>query len=653
MKEKRILLGFSLSFFIFSRLAFWIENDFLEFTIFSFLIIILLSLGVYSVKHCFSRKDITKWDIFFTTSFLIVGFFSRTYRLSEKSLWLDEDEVIGEILGYFHYGGKGFLEIVKSTALSQQPPLDYFFEAFSLLVLGENEWGARGHAVFFGVAMIIILYLLIKFLTKSYIFACLGGFLAIINPYLIYYSQEGRPNSTASFFTILYLFSISHYLLRPLNKYRLYFVFSIQTLYLFVIGMQPPVIICLIGLLTFLFFYKKSEVKEKLYLLLFLIILSFVIYSPYLLNIYIMSKDYFSLGVAIGEGYRFWDVMKLVLHPYTWWFFPTFFTAISFTIFKYVRSRSLSPYDCFFFTLSTLFFLFILSIVASFYFFIDYLLQERYIIVAFPIFILIAILSLQKTVHGLSSHWRFISLLPLLLLLIPVWQNVSAVPSYYGHINTVIYPRKNWKKIYHYIEKESSFKDVAIFLDLSGHDGGWIQDGLILHNVYMPNHGRKTAYIHSQHSNLDYIQFFKKLTSGFKKDIKNIFIVIDPGFHMENLLSFEKVFSDQHMDKVDFCRDSAALVVKLKIANSVAKTLNNFFKALEKSFENHEGPLHSMVPIYYSLGYLGIKLDNIEQVREYLKKMNTLGAKDRFREHMNHFQSFLNEKDVMSKIKSD
>ena len=178
---------------------------------------------------------------------------------------------------------------------------------------------------------------------------------------------------------------------------------------------------------------------------------------------------------------------------------------------------------------------------------------------------------------------------------------------------------------------------MAIFLDLTSDDWGWIQDGLTLHNVYIRGHGKSSAHIRSQNSGVGYVEFFKKLISGFKKDIENVFIVIDLHLHFEKVLDFKKEISTKIGDSVSSHEGPNTLTVKLRVDDGVAEGLNIFFKVLDDVFKNSKEKTRNIVPIYYSLGYLGIVLANVEQVLEYIEKINLIGGKEHFKEYIGDF----------------
>ena len=517
--------------------SFIIGSSLLKFSGFLILIVFLITLSVSSLKHCFKIYQLNKIDLFLIIILPVIGLCTRIYRITDKSLWRDEAAVIAEIFGYY-YHKMPFIQIVDIAAIDQQPPLDYFFETMGLLLFGESVLGARIHAVVFGTLTIVVIYLLLKLLTKSQFFSFLGSMLAISHPLLIYYSQEGRPYATAVFFMVLYLFSIFNYFLKSQKKQDLYLIFSTQTLLLFVIGLQPPILIFVLTISSLILF------KHSLHLL-FTAICSGIIYLPYFINIVKHSLRYFYQDTITTQfslknlKNHFFDFYPKILEDtminYQWWLLVFSAVALILIGIDWLKRKKIAKEDKVFILINLSLFLFICIIIFAFYFAIDWGLKKRYAIFLVPLFILSLILSLQRIVNctpfeKLISKRKYRNFLSLLFLSFPIWLNIQHLPNFYGHLNSIIPHRPNWKKIYQYIKEESTTKDVAMAFSLKGTIKDWGYSGLVLHRVYLHSEKNEkerkgSAYIYDEYDDTNFVKDLQNLISK-RKNVENIFISI-------------------------------------------------------------------------------------------------------------------------------
>ena len=633
--------------------SFIIGSSLLKFSVFLLLIVFLITLSISSIKHCFRTYQLNKIDLFLTVTLLVIGLCTRIYRITDKSLWLDESTAIAEIFGYY-YHKLPFTQIVDIAAIDQQPPLDYFFEAMGLLLFGESVLGARIHAAVFGTLTIVVVYLLLKLLTKSQFFSFLGSMLAILHPLLIYYSQEGRPYATAVFFMVLYLFSIFNYFLKSQKKQDLHLIFSTQTLLLFVVGLQPPILIFVLTILSLILF------KHSLHLL-FIAICSGIIYLPYFVNIVKHSLSYFyqdtitiQFSLKNLKNY-FFDyyphILEYTMINYQWWFFVFSAVALILIGIDWLKRKKIAKKDKVFILINLSLFLFICIIIFAFHFAIDWLLQERYTIFLVPLFILSLILSLQRIVNctpfeKLISKRKYRNFLSLLFLSFPIWLNIQHLPNFYGHLNSVISHRPNWKKIYQYIKEESTAKDVAMAFSLEGTIKDWGYSGLLLHRVYLHSEKERkgSAYIYDEYDSTNFEKDLQNLISK-RKNVENIFISLFYTGENERARLIKRLESSGLL--VGFIEASALITLKIRVLNNdVARTMNILLKDIEYVVINlnTDSYLLGLSIIYRSLCYLGIELNDSNQVDRCTKNLKSKKFEGFFVEEITYFEHFLNKK---------
>lgn len=131
---------------------------------------------------------------------LLVALGPRLAFLGDKGAWLDEATQAE------HSARSPFdPSLAVEAAEQQQPPLDYFVQAVALSAFGPDETGLRIHAALAGALAALLFFAFLKRLLGSARSAFLGALVFALHPWLIRYSQEGRPISMAVLFAVAYL----------------------------------------------------------------------------------------------------------------------------------------------------------------------------------------------------------------------------------------------------------------------------------------------------------------------------------------------------------------------------------------------------------------------------------------------------------------
>lgn len=185
---------------------------------------------------------------------LIIALLPRLIRLEFRNAWMDE-------LKQGRYSEPGLFapELLMGAAKQCQPPLDASIESIGIINLGFKEAGIRIHAVILGTLAVLLFYFAMTRLLGNRTLIMPVVIVFAIHPWLVYYSQEGRPNSGAVFFSVLYLLVLIYIFIdqsNPRFNFRLFFLFTIiQVWFLLSIGFQPLVFVFVscISLLPWLF----------------------------------------------------------------------------------------------------------------------------------------------------------------------------------------------------------------------------------------------------------------------------------------------------------------------------------------------------------------------------------------------------------------
>jgi hypothetical protein len=197
----------------------------------------------------------------------VVALIPRLYNLTSRSAWMDE----GRQVGYSIEGPFGN-RLAAKAALQQQPPLDYFIQSMFVKNFGVNEVGIRLHSALLGALAASLFFALVLILTNGNLTAsALGTAVFAFNPWLIRYSQEGRPISTAVLFSVLYLHAMTRFLHSKIQLdstlKNLTVLVAVQTGFLLSVGFQPLVFL-LVGSLSLLPLLVNRDYRIKVLLVL-------------------------------------------------------------------------------------------------------------------------------------------------------------------------------------------------------------------------------------------------------------------------------------------------------------------------------------------------------------------------------------------------
>lgn len=149
-----------------------------------------------------------KSQLIFLAAICIVAIFLRFYNISSVPPALYQDETS---IGYNAYSiletgkdehGKSFPLYFKSFG-DQKLPVYFYLTAISEKVFGLNEFAVRFPSAVVGSLSVLILFLLVKEITKRSEIALLSSFLLALNPWHLHFSRAGFETNVALFFALL------------------------------------------------------------------------------------------------------------------------------------------------------------------------------------------------------------------------------------------------------------------------------------------------------------------------------------------------------------------------------------------------------------------------------------------------------------------
>jgi len=145
---------------------------------------------------------------------IILGIFLRFYRIDSQSLWWDEGYSFGLALDLKEHGINAFSASHQgdAAALSSDKPQALYHILVSLLPSSwQPEWKMRFWPAITGSLSLFLLLGILKLQVKKSSQILITLLLAAISPFLIYYSQEGRPYSLLFLTDLLFLFFVQLY----------------------------------------------------------------------------------------------------------------------------------------------------------------------------------------------------------------------------------------------------------------------------------------------------------------------------------------------------------------------------------------------------------------------------------------------------------
>ena len=249
---------------------------------------------------------------------ILLGSFLRFYNIKKESFWLDEGAVGLTIKKYNalqilnNVLEKGQILPEKYYTHNDELPVFYIILSGWAKIFGVSEFSLRGLPAILGLFALILIFYLVKYLFDEKI-ALLSTFLASINLTLIWYSQEARQYSYLLFLSLL----SAIFLLKSLEREKTKYIVGFLSVNAFIVYSHFPWImfIAFEGLYALYIMYvdytKKGVVYKKIIValliigLLYLPIIGRVIFSK-TSNVQFYGKPSISQIVKFGIQLSSW-----------------------------------------------------------------------------------------------------------------------------------------------------------------------------------------------------------------------------------------------------------------------------------------------------------------------------------------------------------
>ena len=327
-----------------------------------FLSVLLFYASFVSIYINFSKKQFDFLSLFFSLSLCALCFLlfyhiyksikrsafkkELTKKLNKKSLWLLSLCFLSLLIGFFNVQsqyprglhiaesgqfGMAYHNItIEGASTQQQPPLDYYFSAFSSQLFHTSKFSARFHTMLFYLLICLILPLGLYYYS-SFLISALGSLLFLINHVIRLHAVDGRPLNLALLTGFLFLFFYINFF-NSKQKQPLIPILCSQYLFTLSIGLQPIVFSMTLFLSSFwLFLYSQKEIFKKLFLShTITALLSF----PFYLKMLLYAKS--------AEKFKDFSSSSII-HHLSEWKWPVFIQKYFFTFYDQMFLSFLFP----------------------------------------------------------------------------------------------------------------------------------------------------------------------------------------------------------------------------------------------------------------------------------------------------------------------
>lgn len=164
----------------------------------------------------------TKAFVFGLSSFVLLAFALRVFRLDAQSLWYDE--AFSVYLAHFDLA-----TIAARTATDIQPPLYYFLLHFWIALAGDSEFALRFPSLIFGVLTIPLMYVTARRLFDG-VTAQMAALIATLAPLYVWYAQEARMYTLITFLLLLSSYALWCALTASPHATRWWMVFTLANI---------------------------------------------------------------------------------------------------------------------------------------------------------------------------------------------------------------------------------------------------------------------------------------------------------------------------------------------------------------------------------------------------------------------------------------
>lgn len=547
----------------------------------------------------------------------LIALVPRLYRLGSKNVWMDE----GKQAEMAAVNPLDF-DLADRAARIQQPPIDIFLQSISIMNFGYNETGIRMQAAILGAVAAVLFFLVLQRIIPNRPAVLLGTLAFIFHPFLIRYSQEGRPISTGIFFSLLYLYFLlesfhpsrsDRKLLRPF-----FILTAVQVGFFLSVGLQPVVFL----LASSICLAPNLMVKERRTLTLFTYLstaAAFIVSLPIIQMTISYGAGYNSLEQTsildmlknIGGGFDYVTVSniapfyKTILADYGLFFAAALIAGTIGFIFNPNRRRYTFPAA--YFTVFFLIFPLIYTVIFRSQISLNIIKQRYYLTFAPVCLALMALavglwLSLDEKAASLSRRWRHVPAVILAALFI-----YSFVPNLQSVSQVYKAKKPEWKKMYDIFLYDSEPGDMAYMLNLV-RIGRW-----------NPFFRARAFYYSSHHERPVSLREAQQIPADLKnpelwKSERNIYIVTRYGW--------EKIKKDffKGVEGVDVFLFGQLSLIRIKKNPTTKENFISVLRTLKAKLPPHENNYF----LYEILISIDLDKGNIESARKNLEVLEAM-----------------------------
>jgi hypothetical protein len=504
------------------------------------------------------------------------------YRLDYFSIWLDE-----EVTAFATRDWPGY-SIVKRAATSQQMPLGYFFTALNWDLVGHSEWGLRLLPCIFIAASGVLFFRLAGLICKNRLLSSISPFIYLLNPWIIRYSQEGRPYGLIMFCCLLWLNSV-HYLFSGPNSHEscrkgAQVVFACTLLFLLSASLQP-MIFCASFMLTLGFLVFTPSWRPKVIALYASVILAILAVAPLIQLARDASTHYF----FPLDGANPWErvvqgLQMLPDHVNHLFLGQANFLALVYLFAPLILIRPGQKTNGAILVGLTSCLAFGILFLVSFSLLINYPVFVRYFIVLYPLGLLLILAYFDQlsgyfeTEKDRYFRWAW-QLIFLAALAAP---SVRALPDVY-------YSKKfdrwnvDYKSIFYFFQQTGAEGDVGYVIPFS-QPADWEQNGFLATDYYYPANSpvRVTSFRRLPADETASGLILKDLNTQAPKQVFLAFIDLrEPA-----TTNFTRYCGSQ--PGIDLRVGDLFLICKVLVKDGLPKTLDRFFSGLIQAVEEKE-----------------------------------------------------------------
>lgn len=609
----------------------------------------------FSVKK--KKKEILGLVLLFVFALL-----PRLFHLGERDVWMDEYRQ-----SKYARGGLFDLDIVTGAAKQAQPPLDAAIQSTGITALGYGETGIRIHAAVLGALAVLFFFLAIRRLIPRSFFLYPLALVFAFHPWLVLFSQSGRPASSAVCFAVLYLWALIRFMTvhqkntaqnRPTGlSFRWLALFTIiQAWFLLSTGFQPLIFVLTSCAALFPLLFNKDFTKKILYVYASTAVSFGLVFPVIKYNIdinapvYLSSLSFFDKIAAILKNiFTFsFDTYSGYFHPFIDHYAIPFFIVCAVGIAGWfmlrvkesgANKKTASPQSALFlyFILFTLAFPQVYQSVFSTL--IRYHVKVRYFVTFFPVLLALTALALFFAVKWLKTlpvpqfklknrQWKPVHLFIILLstlFLFSFYASTQKMFRTYGSGNP------EWSELYEMFSNRSAPGDLAYIVNLV-RPGKWGPRGFYCDEFYYKKSSGQAVELMNRHTIADHLPLIIK-----NRRERNIYLVFHHGYRKMKTRFFKRI---KH---ISIHRFNRLFVIRLLNRGDRLETLYRVFSRLDKflprDISNHF--------VYRFMFLLEMEKGNRENAQKYLRLLSKLDKKGKLTKTIRELEQLAAKKRVL------